>query len=87
MIGLKPSRHFFIQSQEKTKLTRASLASVFPRFASATCVFLAFWLVERIASVLCLFLGDISAYALVFNPSWNKVYYYYYCVIGQRELR
>ena len=25
--------------------------------------------------LLYLFLGDISAYALLNNPSWNKVYY------------
>ena len=42
-----------IGSTCKTKTNRHSLAHVFPRIASATCVSLAFWLVERIVSVLC----------------------------------
>ena len=50
---VKISRHFFIQSEVKTKTTRDSLAPVFFRFSSATCNYLELWLVHWIACVLC----------------------------------
>ena len=38
----KNSRHFFIQSKRTTKTNRGSLEHVFPRFASATCIYFEF---------------------------------------------
>ena len=50
---LKNSCHFFIQSEVKPKPIRNSLRHVFPRFASATCIYYQFSLVHWIVCVLC----------------------------------
>ena len=44
---------FFHPIRSKTKTNRDSLVRIFPRFASATCNYFAFWLVHLIICALC----------------------------------
>ena len=50
---VKDSSHSVIQSEVKTKTNRDSRAHIFPRFASATWIHFAFWLVHWTVCVLC----------------------------------
>ena len=53
-IVLKNSRQsVFHPIRSKTKTNRVSLSRVFPRFASATCNYIEFWLVPCIVCALC----------------------------------
>ena len=66
-IGLQELAQILHPMTGKTKTSRASLAHVFPRFKSATCDYLEFWLV-RIVCVLCDLLGWFTL-VFAFLPS------------------
>ena len=50
---LKKLAPLFRPIRSKTNTNRDSLVRVFPRFASATCIYFVFWLVHLITCVLC----------------------------------